>query len=462
MTLLPENKALPNTSCEDSDHTIAACPGCDLLLVVSSIPNGHYLACSRCGTTISKTYQNSINRVLTLSFTGLLLYLPAMLLPLMTLSSIGFDESGSVLDTCMNFYRNGYYFVAVMVFFTAVVFPFLKLFLPFVISLYIKLNRRPGWLKSGFRFLGHLEEWGMVEVYLLGILITLIKMNDMASIDYNTGFFCFIALVMITMATSVNLDRNLFWALIDSSQTDMTRKTLNGIKTKLQENPEYILTAMQSGFIRCHDCGNLISTEQNDQATQPKCPRCQASVHQRTKNSIPRTWALVITSFILFIPANTFPIMRVDFLGVPENSTILDGILYFFNDGSYGIGIIILTASILVPLFKIVGLIIILLTIKSGKNHFLKQKATMFRFIEFIGRWSMLDIFVIALLTVMVDFGFLTSTHTAPGATYFCIVVAATMTAAIVFDPRIMWDRCALPATDAISLRETYAPTDGS
>lgn len=462
MTSLHQNTAVANRSQKKIDHTIAACHGCDLLLVVPSIPDGHYLACRRCGTTISKTYQDSINRVLVLSFTGLLLYLPAMLLPLMTLSSIGFDESGSVLDSCMNFYRNGYFFVAVMVFFTAVVFPFLKLFLPFVISLYVKLNKQSGWLKSALRFLGHLEEWGMVEVYLLGILITMIKMSDMASIDYNAGFFCFIALVMITMATSVNLDRNLFWALIDSSQDDKTRNKLNRIKDKLQEKRQHTLTAAQSGFIRCHDCGKLISTEQNDPATKPKCPRCHASVHQRNKNSIPRTWALVITSFILFIPANTLPIMRVDFLGVPESSTILDGILYFFNDGSYGIGIIILAASILVPVFKIIGLIIILLTIKSGKNHFLKQKTKMFRFIEFIGRWSMLDIFVIALLTVMVDFGFLTSTHTAPGATYFCIVVAATMTAAIVFDPRIMWDRCASPTKDAISLREAYAPTDSS
>jgi paraquat-inducible protein A len=94
-----------------------------------------------------------------------------------------------------------------------------------------------------------------------------------------------------------------------------------------------------------------------------------------------------------------------------------------------------------------VGLIIILLTIRSGKDSFLKQKAGMFRFIEFIGRWSMLDIFVIALLTVLVDFGFFTSVHTAPGAPFFCMVVVCTMMAAIVFDPRTMWDRCRTEST---------------
>jgi paraquat-inducible protein A len=134
--------------------------------------------------------------------------------------------------------------------------------------------------------------------------------------------------------------------------------------------------------------------------------------------------------------------MRVDFLGVPDRSTILDGINYFFKEGSFGIGLIILSASILIPLFKIIGMLIILQTIRSGRNRFLKQKATMFRFIEFIGRWSMLDIFVVSLLTVLVNFGFLTSIHTAPAATFFCLVVVSTMIAALVFDPRIMWDAC--------------------
>lgn len=134
--------------------------------------------------------------------------------------------------------------------------------------------------------------------------------------------------------------------------------------------------------------------------------------------------------------------MEVSFLGVPDRSTILDGIIYFLKHGSIGIGLIILIASILVPLYKVMGLVIILISIRSGKNRHLKQKSKMFRIIEFIGRWSMLDIFVVALLSVLVDFGFLTSIHTAPGATYFCTVVVATMCAAIVFDPRILWDRC--------------------
>lgn len=432
------------TSDLNSKSSITACPGCDLLIPVPAVPDGHYLACGRCATVLSKDSPNSINRVIALSFSGLLLYLPAMLLPLMTLSSLGLTGSGSVVDTCIGFYRSGYYLVALIVFLTAVIVPFLKIFLPFITALSLKLKQKPPFLIPVFKFHKHLEEWGMVEVYLLGILITLIKMGDVASIEFNLGFFSFIGLVLLSMATTVCLDRNLFWHHLDPNSSMGEDLDIDPLTKYLVSESGHVQTAANLNLLRCHDCGKLV--EAGDDSHY--CPRCDSSLHLRTPGSLPKTWALVFTSLILFFPANMLPIMQVDFLGVPERSTILDGIIYFFKDGSIGIGLIILIASILVPLFKILGLVIILLSIRSGKNHYLKQKSKMFHFIEFIGRWSMLDVFVVALLSVLVDFGILTSMHTAPGATYFCIVVVATMTAAIVFDPRILWDRCdPIPAT---------------
>ena len=116
--------------------------------------------------------------------------------------------------------------------------------------------------------------------------------------------------------------------------------------------------------------------------------------------------------------------------------------MYNARPAVHRLGIIILTASILVPLFKIIGLLIILVTIHFKSDRSLVQKTMMFRFIEYIGRWSMLDIFVIALLGLLVNFGLFTSIQAAPAATYFCLVVVTTMFAAITFDPRLMWDAC--------------------
>ncbi len=197
---------------------------------------------------------------------------------------------------------------------------------------------------------------------------------------------------------------------------------------------------MDAGFISCHDCGILVNVGNIAAETILSCPRCNANLHFRKTHSISRTWALIITSAILFLPANLLPIMRVDFLGTQEYSTIMDGIIYFFHGQEYGIGLIIFIASILVPLFKIIGMLIILLSIHFKWKHWLRHKSAMFRFIEFVGRWSMLDIFVIALMSTLVDFGTLTSTQAAPAATYFTAVVVCTMFAALTFDPRLLWD----------------------
>ena len=199
-------------------------------------------------------------------------------------------------------------------------------------------------------------------------------------------------------------------------------------------------TAMDARLISCHDCGKLLDASQIPSDVSLVCPRCGSDLHFRKPHSLTRVWALIITSIILFIPANLLPIMRVDFLGTIDYSTIMDGIIYFFEEKEYGIGIIIFVASILVPLFKIVGMIIILLSIQFKWKRGLRHKAKMFRFIEFIGRWSMLDIFVIALMSTLVSFGGFTATFAAPAATYFSAVVICTMFAALTFDSRLLWD----------------------
>ena len=197
-------------------------------------------------------------------------------------------------------------------------------------------------------------------------------------------------------------------------------------------------TAQAAGLTLCHDCHKLVSVI--GEHAPEICPRCGAGIHLRKPDSINRVWALVLAALTLSFPANLLPIMKVDFLGTIEASTIMDGIIYFFQEGSYGIGLVILTASILVPWFKIIGLILILLSIRFRWQSWMRHKTLLFRIIEFIGRWSMLDIFVIALLQVLVNFGSLTSISATTAAPYFAGVVLCTMFAAITFDPRLLWD----------------------
>jgi len=428
----------PITISNNFDHLIA-CSDCDMLLNRAEVPAGHSLICPRCGKTISRRNSDSILKTLALSIAGLLLYLPAILLPLMTMKSFGFSDSANILESVLNFYRNEYYFVSFMVLVSAVVFPLLLLTSIFIISFQLYRQRYPSYLPRLFRTYLHLEEWAMIEVYLLGILVTIIKMGTSAEIFYQTGIFCFTGLVLLTLTITSIIDKEDFWEAIDQKgkkkpgEQAIDRRSGHG-------GPS---TAAGHGLILCHICHKLSPTTLEGE----RCPRCNEMLHTRKPFSISRTWALLLTSAIFLAPANLLPIMRVDFMGVPDRSTIIDGIIYFFQHDAYFIGLIIFTASVLVPVFKIIGIIILLLSNRICDVSLLRQKARMFRFISFIGRWSMLDIFVIALLTVIVDFGFFTSIHVAPAATYFCIVVASTMFAVITFDPRIIWDKCSIKET---------------
>ena len=369
------------------------------------------------------------------------MYLPAILLPLMTMESFGFSDSANIIDSIVNFYKSGYFLVSFMVLLSAVIFPLMLLSSVFIISLQLYRQKYPRYLTRLFRAYIHLEEWAMVEVYLLGIMVTVIKMGHSTEISYNTGIFCFIGLVLLTIAIAAVIDNDYFWQTIEDKGQKNGDPLVARDSFYVAAEEDTVVTAAMQGLSQCHICLKLSPADLEGQG----CPRCGETLHLRHPSSISKTWALVLTSAIFLAPANLLPIMRVDFLGVPSRSTIMDGIIYFFQHDAYLIGLIIFTASVLVPVFKIVGLSILLLSSRPCTNRLLRQRARMFRFITFIGRWSMLDIFVIALLSVLVNFGFFTSIHVAPAATYFCIVVASTMFAVITFDPRILWDRCNPP-----------------
>ena len=181
------------------DH-LTACPDCDLLMPKTEAPPGHSLLCPRCGKTINRRTNDSIVKALALSIAGLLMYPPAILLPLMTMESFGFSDSANIIDSIVNFYQNGYYLVSFMVLLSAVIFPLVLLSSVFIISFQLYRHRYPWYLARLFRAYLHLEEWAMVEVYLLGIMVTVIKMGSSTDISYNTGIFCFTGLVLLTIA----------------------------------------------------------------------------------------------------------------------------------------------------------------------------------------------------------------------------------------------------------------------
>ena len=198
------------------------------------------------------------------------------------------------------------------------------------------------------------------------------------------------------------------------------------------------MRAIDAGILICTECHEL--NKQEADSEEQLCTRCGALIHARRPNSLTRTWALLITAAILYIPANLLPIMTVSSLGQGDPSTIMSGVIQLVQHGMFPIAAVVFIASILVPTFKLVGIGLLLFSVQRHQPLSARQRIVMYRFIEFIGRWSMLDIFVIAILVAVVNFGRLASVEANLGAAAFASVVILTMLAAVTFDPRLIWD----------------------
>jgi len=197
-------------------------------------------------------------------------------------------------------------------------------------------------------------------------------------------------------------------------------------------------TARNQGLISCHTC-HLLCRRAGPDAIMT-CPRCGTRLHRRKPNSIKRTWALVIAAFILYIPANVLPITTVVSLGNAQSDTIMSGVIYFIHSGMWPIALVIFTASVFVPLLKLIVLTFLLISVQRKSSWRQKDRTQLYRITEVVGRWSMVDIFVVTILVALVKLGALASIQAQPGAIFFCAVVIITLFAAMSFDPRLIWD----------------------
>ena len=199
-------------------------------------------------------------------------------------------------------------------------------------------------------------------------------------------------------------------------------------------------TAASHSLITCHACELLVKAPERRGRARIHCPRCNAPIHARKPNSLARTWALVIAAFIFYIPANVLPIMTVTSLGVAQSDTILSGVTYLIVHGMWPLALLIFFASVAVPLLKLFVLTYLLISVQSGSRWRPRDRTRLYRITEAVGRWSMVDIYVVTILVALVHLGNLASIEAQAGAVFFGAVVVLTMFAAMSFDPRLIWD----------------------
>lgn len=195
-------------------------------------------------------------------------------------------------------------------------------------------------------------------------------------------------------------------------------------------------TATSMSMLSCHQCGKLWQGAEQGE----RCDHCSATLHRRKPDSINRTWALLMTACIMYIPANMMPVMVTSTFFESHQDTILSGILFFWVSGEWGLAAVVFIASFLVPLFKIASLLILVISAQRKSTWRQLERAKLYRMIELIGRWSMLDVFVVSLLVGLVQMQGFAQISAGIGIVAFGAVVVFTMLASISFDPRLIWD----------------------
>jgi len=199
-----------------------------------------------------------------------------------------------------------------------------------------------------------------------------------------------------------------------------------------------LVRAKDHGLAGCHTCGQVVALHDTARAT---CPRCGCNVHYRKHNSIARAWAFLISAFLMYIPSNTEPMMYTESFGMQGSDTIMSGVLYFLSHGDWPLALVIFSASVLLPLLKMIAIAYILIMVQLGAKHRRVENTRLYKLAELMGKWSMVDVFVVALLTALVQVGVLTSIQPGPACVAFVTMVLLTMFSAMAFDPKLIWDQ---------------------
>jgi paraquat-inducible protein A len=285
----------------------------------------------------------------------------------------------------------------------------------------LRLRRPPRWLPRLWRWAELLSPWAMMEVYLLGVFVAYVKLIDLATVQVGPGLFSVGALMLAIIAAGTALDGETVWRVFE--------------RRGLVPVPPPADPARPARL--CHACG-LVSNV--PPAAHADCPRCGAALHRRKPDSLTRTWALVLTAMILYVPANILPVMTVISLGSGEPDTIMSGVVALADSGMWPLAALVFFASVTVPVLKLAGLIILLVSTRRGAVGRLQDRTVLYRVVEAVGRWSMIDIFMISILVALVQLGQIATIEPGLGAVSFAAVVIITMIAAMSFDPRLMWD----------------------
>lgn len=402
---------------------LRACHACDLVVALPPLRLDERADCPRCGQRLARRQRMPVQQGLALAITALIGLSLAVILPFVSFEFRGVGNRIDLTDTAISLIGFGELLIAIGVLLTVVALP--AVYLLGIIWLHIGLWRNAPLRCSRpiARTLLHVTPWMMADVFVVGALVSLVKIAGLAQIGLGPAFWCFCAFTLLLLKIGQTIDADRLWLALAGEPRAPAR-------TQVGEG------AAAQGLTGCSVCGLINRLD----GAHPLCQRCGERLQGRQPHSLQRTAALLITAAVLYVPANTYPIMTATTLGASAPSTIIGGVLAFVEHGDLPIALIIFTASVLVPIGKILALGWLCLSVWRRRPHNRVAKVRLYRVIERIGRWSMLDVFVVAILVALLRAGTLLSITPGPAALAFAGVVVLSMLAAMSFDPRLLWD----------------------
>jgi paraquat-inducible protein A len=388
-----------------------ACPDCGLLQDIPALPPQSTAACRLCEADLEKTTGRSISAALACSTGTFLLLFPVNLLPLIRIDIFGMHATNVISGGIAGLFQHGWAFLPAVSAVLVVGLPFVRFGLLTTVLAFVQFDLKARWLGAAFRWADWLDPWAMLDVYLLAAFVGTYRLMNInqAHVSVEPGGYCFLAAAVLTMLSRAALDRRTVWRAI---------------------SPE---CHVQSGE-RTLSCTTCDIVQPLSEAERP-CPRCGATLHTRKPDAVIRTAALLLAAFVLFFPANFFP-MNVS----NQSYTIFTGIEELFDNGLWPLGIVILCTSILIPFGKIMAIGWCVWSVVRGSRRHLVFKTKLFRAVAELGRWSNTDPFIIVFFVPLMNFGALASATAGWGATAFMLMTLLTMIASYTFDPRLMWD----------------------
>ena len=400
-------------------YRITRCGDCNAVVKISTLQQGQSAICPRCHNVLYATSRWSLKRCSIIALSILILMPFALTYPLLSIDLLGEKIDASVWLGIWKMATQGFSYTAFLIFICAVFMPITFALLVILLQLSKLMKIKP---RNLLISLGYIKPWVMFDVYLVALGVSIFKVREYATLQVDIYLIALVFTALLTTLLFIKINPNEVW-----NDFYPQSKAINNLTPA--ENLHY-----------CHSCQYSFVNPSSDRQGREICPRCFSQRDIPSSLKLQRTWALLLAGIIMLFPANLLPMSVIYLNGAPTADTLMSGVISFMEMGSYFIAFIVFTASIFVPISKVLIMLYLLVCVHFKLKHSIRWQMRLLHIVHFVGRWSMLDLFVLALMMSLVTRGQIIDFSVGTAAFYFGAAVFLTMIAAEQFDSRLIWE----------------------